>query len=214
MDDQNTDTPTDGRPLDPPEPRHLLLWMDVETDDTDPDECAILELGLRVTDLTGRECLDALSATIHQDRLDTNPGTLGAIRMHAANGLLAESLNGGEDTRDAALMAMRLIDHALPAGVLHPAGTNPRFDLTCLRRILQTGIGMDMTGRLMARLSYRCVDMTCLRMASQTAGGDPWAGGAGTHRVDDCLDRDIRQWRRLWPLLDGFDWTGTETPDE
>ncbi|RSX56752.1 hypothetical protein [Bifidobacterium samirii] len=207
----STPVPADGLPLDPPtppEPRHLLLWVDVETDDIDPDECAILELGLRVTDLTGFDMLDSLRETLHQDRLDLNPGTLTAVRMHVANGLLGESLNGGVEARYVGAMAAKIIDCALALGVLHPAGTNPQFDLTCLRRILRAGIGEDMTSKLMARLSYRRVDMTCMRLASQAAGGDPWAGSAGAHRVEDCLDRDIRQWQRLWPLLEGFDWTG------
>lgn len=73
---------------------------------------------------------------------------------------------------------------------LHPAGSNPQFDL-------------DFIGRLCPNLPlhYHRIDMTTLRDSLEAAGWDvrpeEETPVASAHRTGTCLDRDIRQYARI-----------------
>ena len=73
---------------------------------------------------------------------------------------------------------------------LHPAGSNPQFDL-------------DFIGRLCPNLPlhYHRIDMATLRDSLEAAGWDvkpeEETPAASAHRTGTCLDRDIRQYARI-----------------
>ncbi len=81
--------------------------------------------------------------------------------------------------------------------VLHPAGTNiSRFDLPMVERFCMTGFG--------ELLHYRMLDVTALRLAAKACGQDPYQHRMKpTHRVHDCLDRDIAEYRHYLTLMTG-----------
>ncbi|MFR2162324.1 MAG: hypothetical protein ACLS5U_07620, partial [Bifidobacterium bifidum] len=81
---------------------------------------------------------------------------------------------------------------------LHPAGTNiQRFDLPIILRFCATAERID------DLLSYRALDLTALRLTAKTLGRDPYTHRAKpTHRVHDCLDRDITEYRHYLTLMD------------
>lgn len=184
---------------------HMLLWVDVETTGLHPDRDDLLEVGMRVTPLDRPwDEYGWLSVVIREPNIvgRINRDTLPALRMHLANGLLDQVLNTIQPQEashpsvqigdlhkllDCFLTELDLGDHKL-----HPAGTNVDFDL----RFLQAHMSGRHWALLQRRLSHRKFDLSTIRMLDQLSGLDPYAHQAHTttHRVDDCLDRDIDQW--------------------
>ena len=78
----------------------MLLWMDVETTGLDPDHDRILEVELRCTDMKGVLCVGGFHRVIGLKgrKASITDGNLEAWRMHCANGLLEDALDG-ERTR-------------------------------------------------------------------------------------------------------------------
>ena len=73
-----------------------------------------------------------------------------------------------------------------------PTGTNVDFDLAFLEHL-----GVDLSG-----LSYRKYDMSAIRRLITVLGGpDPYRHDGSRHRVEDCLDRDITDYRHYLRLL-------------
>lgn len=79
---------------------------------------------------------------------------------------------------------------------LVPAGTNVDFDLDFLKRL---NLNPD------AWLSYRKFDLTTLRryLTFLDCPEDPYKGHNGSHRVRDCIRRDINDYRWYRELLKG-----------
>lgn len=51
-------------------------------------------------------------------------------------------------------------------------------------------------------LSYRALDLTTLRLTAKSLGRDPYTHREKpTHRVHDCLDRDINEYRHYLTLM-------------
>lgn len=79
---------------------------------------------------------------------------------------------------------------------LHPAGTNVQhFDLPAIDHLLERH---DYHGFLVNQLHYRALDLTSLRLLWQSLGHNPYQHHQhGTHRVHDCLTRDITEYRTI-----------------
>lgn len=172
--------------------RHLLLWVDVETTTTDPAKGQLLEIGLRLTDPRGEHVVDATSIVVHHDRIPVTFDTLWAVEKHAANGLLRESLT----SRTSLMAALNMVGDFVAGhsdATLHPAGTNVDFDLGWIRyHANKVMSGFDPFDGV----SYRKLDMSSIRLTRMVAGEDPYHDHEQErHRVDDCIGRDIREWR-------------------
>ncbi|UYJ09052.1 MAG: hypothetical protein OGM57_00415 [Bifidobacteriaceae bacterium] len=113
--------------------------------------------------------------------------TLDAMREHA---LLEAVVHISRKT-------VRFIKDMSGMYTLHPAGTNiQRFDLPIILRFCATAERID------DLLSYRALDLTALRLTAKTLGRDPYTHRAKpTHRVHDCLDRDIAEYRHYLTLM-------------
>lgn len=147
----------------------MLLWMDVETTGLDPDHDRILEVELRCTDMKGVLCVGG---------------------FHRANGLLEDAFDAGYTEEAAANALEEYVDSLAQSFTLHPAGSNPQFDL-------------DFIGRLCPNLPlhYHRIDMATIRDSLDAAGWDvrpeEETPVASAHRTGTCLDRDIRQYARI-----------------
>lgn len=187
---------------------HLLAWIDVETTGLNPNNASILEIGVIITDLRATQTLAGFHRVISTDRIDITPGNRKAIDMHMANGLIDECLGTAPMPEPSGPLANDLTDRettpAKPAMAaddlsdfleaftapyhLHPAGTNPDFDLRFLTTLTIAVRALD----------YRKLDLTTLRLAALANGADPYhLHPAGTHRVLDCLHRDLDDYRHL-----------------
>ncbi|KFI97841.1 hypothetical protein [Bifidobacterium stellenboschense] len=201
----------------PPMPRpDMLLWLDLEA--TGLGEGArILETGMRCTTMDASRETDRLSVVHHIDGRQLIRMELPAMRMHLDNGLLAECEAQGLGEPDAADLIVRFVTGLAARYTLHLAGTNPQFDHVRLLSWLAV-IDTDMYVTVDDCLHYRRLDLTGLRLALQARGHHPYASGYhARHRVDDCLDRDIHDYRRylsLIPPASRHDPTGTDHETE
>lgn len=160
-----------------PEKPDALLWMDVETTGLDANKCSILEIGLRCTTLDAMREHALLEAVVHISRETMLSAQLPALDLHLNNGLLAQCETSDPvrcSPEAIARKTVRFIKDMSGMYTLHPAGTNiQRFDLTALR------------------------------LTAKTLGRDPYTHRAKpTHRVHDCLDRDITEYRHYLTLMD------------
>ena len=157
----------------------MLLWMDVETTGLDPDHDRILEVEMRCTDMKGVRCVGGFRRVIGLSgrKASVTDGNIKAWRRHCANGLLEDALE-------------EYVDSLAQSFTLHPAGSNPQFDL-------------DFIGRLCPNLPlhYHRIDMATIRDSLEAAGWDvrpeEETPVASAHRTGTCLDRDIRQYARI-----------------
>lgn len=51
------------------------------------------------------------------------------------------------------------------------------------------------------RLHHRKLDLTSFRLADQAIGGNPYQNHAGTHRVQDCIRRDINDYTAYLDII-------------
>ena len=182
--------------------KHYLLWIDVETTAIKPEDGQLLEVGMRITNLDGSEVAPqtvnapyAFSTIIPHARLDYTPATERAFKMHQENGLLSmvfwykNQLSIGTWLLDC---IDKLQDNNGPHAILHPAGTNVDFDLEWLK---DKQAPLFFTPIWESNVSYRKLDMSTIRLTLTAVGIDPYqANHKTTHRVDDCLDRDIHDY--------------------
>ena len=182
--------------------RDVLLGIDTETTAIRPEEGDLLEIGMRVTDMAGNPLLGAkgrYSRVIHPtDGIRLNCGTMDTILgMHLDNGLIRESLlsgTGPDETAEDACQWLVDANYPLNPERLIIAGTNPQFDLDWISHKLPV-----LTDGLRTLTDYHRMDMTALRLALATLG--PHKHEHTTHRVDDCLDRDINEYQQTISIL-------------
>ena len=140
------------------------------------------------------ESLHRIIRPDYLDLLDMGPV---AFSMHTDNGLLFELLNGSahDDCVDAVANAVEeYLDSLSQRFTLVPAGTNVDFDIDFLKRL---DLAPDRW------LSYRKFDLTTLRRYLRfiDCPEDPYEGHRGSHRVRDCIRRDINDYIRYRTLL-------------
>lgn len=182
--------------------RDVLLWVDTETTAISPMEGELLEIGMRVTDMTGNPLPVAkgrYSRVIHPTNgIRLNCGTMEPILgMHRDNGLIRESLLSGEgpdETAEDACQWIVGIRTKLDPDRLIIAGTNIQFDLDWITSKLPA-----LADGLKNLTDYHRLDMTALRLALATLGTHQHEHT--THRVDDCLDRDINEYQQTINIL-------------
>ncbi len=182
--------------------RDVLLWVDTETTAISPMEGELLEIGMRVTDMTGMPLPVAegrYSRVIHPTNgIRLNCGTMEPILgMHRDNGLIRESLlsgTGPDETAEDACQWVVEINYQLDPDRLIIAGTNIQFDLDWITSKLPV-----LADGLKNLTDYHRMDMTALRLALATLG--PHKHEHTTHRVDDCLDRDIHEYQQTISIL-------------
>lgn len=176
-----------------------LLWLDFETTGTGRNDSLPLEVGMECTDVLGEHSFGSLHRIIRPDYLDLLDMSPIAFSMHADNGLLFELLNGSahDDCVGAVANAVEeYLDSLSQRFALVPAGTNVDFDIDFLKRL-------DMNPDRW--LSYRKFDLTTLRryLTFLDCPEDPYGTHAGTHRVRDCIRRDINDYKWYRKLLKG-----------
>lgn len=182
--------------------RHLLLWIDTETTAIKPEDGQLLEIGMRITNLNGTPLVGEgdydpykFSTVIPHSRINYTRDTAYAIRMHQDNGLLDEVLDK-ERPEEANIWLVESLDRLQSGGThvtLHPAGTNVDFDLAWLKASGKLNFAAP---AWKGNVSYRKLDLTTVRLTLETVDINPYGNGKKkpTHRVNDCLDRDIWDW--------------------
>lgn len=176
-----------------------LLWLDFETTGTDRNDSLPLEVGMECTDVLGEHSYGSLHRIIRPDCLDLLDMSPMVFSMHTDNCLLFELLNGS-DRNDCVEAVANAVEEYLESlsqrFTLIPAGTNVDFDLDFLRRL---NLNPD------AWLSYRKFDLTTLRRYLRfiDCPEDPYEGHRGSHRVRDCIRRDINDYKWYRKLLKG-----------
>lgn len=140
----------------------MLLWMDVETTGLDPDRDRILEVEMRCTDMRGVLCVGGFRRVIGLEgrKASVTDGNIKAWRMHCANGLLEDALDGGYTEEATANALEEYVDSLAQSFILHPAGSNPQFDLDFICRLCtnlplhyhRTGTCLDRDIRQYARI--------------------------------------------------------------
>lgn len=186
-----------------------LAWIDVETTDLNPKGGELLEVSARITGMDANE----EHARFHSIILPAGGIVLrraeqvGTFSMHIANGLMESALSFGEDPDEVAHNLYEFLSDEASLRTLHPAGTNVDFDLAWINEKLAPFIDMPSPfGEPI--LSHRKLDVTAIRLAAAAAGADPYTADRHEtkHRSDDCLDRDIVEYRDLFQAMqEGFD---------
>lgn len=176
-----------------------LLWVDVETTGVDRDLDELLEVGMRCTSVDATETYGTLTRLVKPQCLTLDDFTPVSFSMHCDSGLLPALLDSEPSrvNRKAVTDAiLEFLDSLAQRFTLVPAGTNVDFDIDFLKRL---GLAPDRW------LSYRKFDLTTLRRYLRfiDCPEDPYKGHAGSHRVRDCIRRDISDYRWCRKLLKG-----------
>ena len=170
----------------------------METTGLDPNTCSILEIGAICTSLDANTEIGRYETFIHIQTEQLLDISLKALKMHTANGLLADCEQAGSSEQETAGHLADFIDRLTTNQglTLHPAGTNVQhFDLPAIDHLLERH---DYHGFLVNQLHYRALDLTSLRLLWQSLGHNPYQHHQhGTHRVHDCLTRDITEYRTI-----------------
>lgn len=176
-----------------------LLWVDVETTGVDRDLDELLEVGMRCTSVDATETYGTLTRLVKPQCLTLDDFTPVSFSMHCDSGLLPALLDSDprQVNRKAVVDAiLEFLDSLAQRFTLVPAGTNVDFDIDFLKRL---DLNPDRW------LSYRKFDLTTLRRYLRfiDCPEDPYKTHAGTHRVRDCIRRDINDYIRYRKLLKG-----------
>lgn len=201
------DITVSGKPLNPPKPPakpHMLLWIDTETTGIDPQQCELLEVGMQVTDLKAETRGDSLHLIVHPDNVRNwanHPEMLKAYEMHLANGLMlacAEAPKTGYDYKHTALNIHEFLNTEASQYVLHPAGTNVDYDIDVLTNQLGPHLHPDWLRQL---TNHRKLDLSTYRISDLALDHNPYQNHAGTHRVQDCIRRDINDYTAYLDII-------------
>ena len=161
----------------------MLLWMDVETTGLDPDHDRILEVELRCTDMKGVLCVGGFHRGIGLAgrNVSITDENFKAWRMHCANGLLEDALDGGYTEEATANALEEYVDSLAQSFTLHPAGSNPQFDL-------------DFIGRLCPNLPlhYHRIDMATILQPAPTAPAPASTATSANTRASSATSPPIR----------------------
>ena len=110
--------------------------------------------------------------------------------MHCANGLLEDAFDAGYTEAATANGLEEYVDSLAQSFTLHPAGSNPQFDLDFICRLCPN-----------LPLHHHRIDMATIRDSLEAAGWDVKPEGetpiTSAHRTSTCLDRDINQYAHL-----------------
>ena len=184
--------------------RDVLLWIDTETTAIRPEEGDLLEIGMRVTDMTGNPLANKYGGTefsrviLPKEGINLNSVSLETIYgMHRDNGLVREALlsgTGQDETVSQTVEWLSTVREVLTPDRLIIAGTNPQFDLDWITSKLPA-----LADWLKSYTDYHRMDMTALRLALATLG--PHQHEHTTHRVDDCLDRELNEYRQIISII-------------
>ena len=166
----------------------MLLWVDVETTALEPREGQLLEIGMGVTGMDGSTLREFRTWLIRHKDIMLNPTTMHAVNMHTENHLIEQTFENGETKGATAIMIQTYLAALAGKYTLHPAGTNVDFDIKWLR----SGLGLQLDS-----LHYRKLDMSTLRMVMRDLCLGAYAHQPTTHRVADCIRRDIDEYRSL-----------------
>lgn len=160
----------------------MLLWMDVETTGLDPDHDRILEVEMRCTDMRGVRCVGGFRRVIGLKgrKASVTDGNLKAWRMHCANGLLEDALDGGyteeatanalEEYVDSLALHYHRIDMATLRDSLEVAGWDVKPEgETPIASAHRTGTCLDRDIRQYARIIRHLSDHPVRYVATEAA---------------------------------------------
>lgn len=176
-----------------------LLWVDVETTGVDRDLDELLEVGMRCTSVNATETYGTLTRLVKPQGLTFDDFTPVSFSMHCDSGLLYALVDSDPSRTNRKAVAdaiLEFLDSLAQRFTLVPAGTNVDFDIDFLKRL---GLDPDRW------LSYRKFDLTTLRryLTFLDCPEDPYVTHSGTHRVRDCIRRDINDYKWYRKLLKG-----------
>lgn len=191
-------------PLDPPRPPkkpHKLLWIDLETTGISRTTAKILEIGMIVTSMDGSTEHDRFICPVRPDHVSLYDLDPTVLRMHLDNGLLDTVMDAEPNEFGYANVARNLGEYLKAEAAqykLHPAGTNVDYDIDLLDNQLAPYLHPDWLRQL---TNHRKLDLTAFRIADLALGHNPYQGHAGTHRVQDCIRRDINDYTAYLDII-------------
>lgn len=141
----------------------LIFWIDVETNDTDPGNGELLELGIIVSDISGNGIGKEYSALFKTDLVEVMARTNEfVLDMHEKSGLWKDLwVFGGETPVDIDLDLSMWTDNLLcehPNSKIYFGGNSITLDRTFLRLFLPNFYN---------KLSFRSIDVTSISLAVQ-----------------------------------------------
>ncbi|WEV59698.1 hypothetical protein OZX67_03935 [Bifidobacterium sp. ESL0728] len=182
-----------------------LLWIDIETTGLDPEHDTVLEAELRVTSMDAKRVMDSRHVVFGVGDDTIMPMTEEVVAMHTANGLLHDAFGRASDFHHQVTVLCVFAEIQLGRWTLHPAGSNPKFDLAFLERFMPEQI---------KSFHHRMLDLDSLRMAFEAAGLDLPDQTPTDHRTHTCLDRDIKQYRTMLQMLGNLQTSGKQPKEK
>lgn len=162
----------------------MLLWIDLETTGTDPQNDYILEVAWRITNDSLIPWSVTKSHVVRPSKeawkqLQQTPFVMD---MHIENGLLAEidadhDLLLVEDVEDLLLADIAIVDE-----VWMVAGSSPHFDLGFIREHMP---------RLAQKLSHRIYDTSTLKTLFKSVGHVDTIQNHSKHRAANDIDNSL-----------------------
>jgi oligoribonuclease len=168
-----------------------MVWIDVETTGLNPEDSLLLEVGVRVTDLDLNE-VARFSQVVGHSRsvLDQARSECGdfVLEMHSASGLwnACDEVNPDVFSIDTILSAW-VTRKGLVGEPL--CGSSLRLDRDFIEFFLP---------KTAEKFHYRSIDNSTIKELCRRYNPDLFAKVAdteATHRVDDCLDASIAEFR-------------------
>ena len=157
------------------------FFIDLETTGLDENNCFILEIGAKITDIDYR-VLDEFAVIIHQSRSRLHSMNVWCKRQHSKSGLIKESNGSMMSVYDAQKELLKWMDkHRLKKDVIL-YGNSIHFDRKFIKKYLPL---------IENRLSYRMVDITSFKIVFETKFGIEIEKRDSKHRVLDDIQDSI-----------------------